>query len=175
MSIGESGIRLPHDGLQLEELGHEARSTVVDLLVTGMDYQAQENQQSSDRLKIRELTSCMGVRLDVPERVVPGWIFVAGDLHMQWVESAIACCVSRYPTHLLLLKPPIRKFRSMREQVTSRHHMTKPEMTSEGPETFPRDLLILATSRLRRDLDEEVIIGVSSKSVKHGMSAVCAS
>jgi hypothetical protein len=35
VSIGQTGVRLPHDALELEELGEESRSTVVDLLRVG--------------------------------------------------------------------------------------------------------------------------------------------
>jgi hypothetical protein len=68
-----------------------------------------------------------------------------------------------HPTHFLLLESPVRELCTMREQVTARHHVSKPEMTSKGSKTFPSKFLILSASSLGCNLDKEIVIGISSE------------
>ncbi len=65
MALGQARIRLPHDGLELEEFGHEARPAVVDHLVAGMDCTPDSARLSMQTCALG-LTLTVLVGLDIP-------------------------------------------------------------------------------------------------------------
>ncbi len=78
----------------------------------------------------------MLVGLDVPERIIPGWILIARHLSNQEQKQVISYRsairtdgASPCLAHLLLLKPPLWQLDLMRKQITSTHDMSQPEMT----------------------------------------------
>ena len=78
MSIGETSIRMPHHRLEFEELIKEARLHVVDLLCVEGYYMTY--QPFIPLLRPPKPTLSVLVGLDVPQRILPGWVFVARHL-----------------------------------------------------------------------------------------------
>ncbi len=61
----------------------------------------------------------------------------------------------------------------MREQIASAHDVPQPEVARQSAQTLGRLFAVPAVTRLRGELDDEVVVGVASKATEIGESATC--
>ena len=66
--------------------------------------------------------------------------------------------------HLLLLETPVRQLNLVRKQITPRHGVPQPELTSQRTEAVLGRPVPRASLGLRRNLDDKVVICIASKS-----------
>lgn len=114
---------------------------------------------SSHSVRARELTLGVRVGLNVPQRVLPCRVLVARDLLISLVQGRFS------KADLLLFETPVGQFDLVREEVASRHDVSQPELGAQSSQAV-LGLSIPLPSGLRRDLDDKVVVCISSESAR---------
>jgi hypothetical protein len=107
----------------------------------------------------------MDIGLHVPQRIIPSWIFIASYLFQPNKSSHMKPLLITAETHFLLFKSPLWQLDLVREEVASSHGVSQAEMASKSTQALSRLVLVLATSRMGRQLYHEIVIGVSREAV----------